>query len=64
MRPVPVPQLLGRVVEAELPVAGAAELYRDDKLDLSPEQCRQLEEILATLTAEVEQLQEGLAVAA
>lgn len=54
----------GRVVEAELPVAGAAGLYRDHKLDLSPEQSQQLEEILATLAAEVEQLQESLAVAA
>ena len=47
----------GRVVEAELPVARAAELYRDGRLDLSPEQSQQLEEILATLVAEVEQLQ-------
>jgi chromate reductase len=54
----------GRVVEAELPVASAAKLYRDGKLDLSPEQSQQLEEILATLAAEVEQLQESLAVAA
>ena len=54
----------GRVVEAELPVARAAELYRDGRLDLSPEQSQQLEEILATLVAEVEQLQESLAVAA
>ena len=54
----------GRVVEAELPVARAAELYRDGRLELSPEQSQQLEEILATLVAEVEQLQESLAVAA
>jgi len=48
----------GRVVEAELPVARAADLYRDGRLDLSPEQSHQLEEILATLVAEVEQLRE------
>ena len=54
----------GRVVEAELPVARAADLYRDGHLELSPEQSGQLEEILATLVSEVEQLQESLAVAA
>jgi chromate reductase len=54
----------GRVVEAELPVAKAADLYRDGRLDLSPEQSQELEEILATLVAEAEQLQESLAVAA
>ena len=48
----------GRVVEAELPVARAAELYRKGRLELSPEQSHQLEEILATLAAEVEQLRE------
>ena len=54
----------GRVVEAELPVARAQELYRDGRLELSPEQSQRLEEILATLAAEFEQLQESLAVAA
>jgi chromate reductase len=54
----------GRVLEAELPVARAAELYREGRLQLSPEQSQQLEEILATLVAEVEQLQQDLAVAA
>ncbi|MFL5832374.1 MAG: NADPH-dependent FMN reductase [Solirubrobacterales bacterium] len=54
----------GRVVEAELPVAKAADLYRGGRLDLSPEQSQQLEEILATLVSEVEQLQESLAAAA
>ncbi len=54
----------GRVIEAELPVARAADLYRDGRLDLSPEQSQQLEELLATLVSEVEQLQESLAVAA
>jgi chromate reductase, NAD(P)H dehydrogenase (quinone) len=48
----------GRVVEAELPVARAAQLYRDDRLELSPEQSQQLAEILATLVSEVEQLRE------
>jgi chromate reductase len=51
----------GRVVEAELPVAGAAQLYRDGKLDLSPEQSQQLEGLLSELVAEVEQLQELIA---
>ncbi|HYQ79012.1 MAG TPA: NAD(P)H-dependent oxidoreductase [Solirubrobacterales bacterium] len=54
----------GRVLETELPVARAAELYRDGRLELSPEQSQQLEEILATLVAEVEELQQDLAVAA
>jgi chromate reductase len=54
----------GRVVETELPVAKAADLYRDGRLDLSPEQSLELEEILATLVSEVEQLQESLAAAA
>jgi len=54
----------GRVIEAELPVARAAELFREGRLELSPEQSQQLEEILATLVAEVEQLQQDLAVAA
>lgn len=54
----------GRVLEAELPVAKAADLYRDGRLDLAPEQAQQLEEILATLVSEAEQLQQDLAVAA
>jgi chromate reductase len=54
----------GRVVEAELPVARAAELHRDGRLELSPEQSQHLEEILATLVAEVEQLRGSLAIAA
>jgi chromate reductase, NAD(P)H dehydrogenase (quinone) len=48
----------GRVVEGELPVARAAELYRDGRLELSPEQSEQLEGLLAELVAEVEQQQE------
>ncbi|HSS42672.1 MAG TPA: NADPH-dependent FMN reductase [Solirubrobacterales bacterium] len=54
----------GRVLEDELPVARAAELFHDGRLELSPEQSQQLEEILATLVAEAEQLRESLAVAA
>jgi chromate reductase len=54
----------GRVVEAELPVARAADLHRDGHLDLSPEQSHQLEEILATLVAEAEQLREPVPAAA
>jgi chromate reductase len=54
----------GRVVEGELPVARAAELHRDGHLDLSPEQSRQLEEILATLVSEAEQLRELVPAAA
>lgn len=53
----------GRVVQEELPVARAAELYRDGHLDLSPEQSHQLEEILATLVSEAEQLRELVPVA-
>jgi chromate reductase len=48
----------GRVVEAELPVARAKELYRDGRLELSPEQYEQLEEILNELAVAVEQLRE------
>ncbi len=44
----------GRVIEAELPVAHAAGLRHDDRLELPPEQAEQLEEILAELVAAVE----------
>lgn len=44
----------GRVVEAELPVAHAAELHRGDKLELIPEQAEHLEQILAELIAAAE----------
>jgi chromate reductase len=54
----------GRVVQEELPVAKAAEFYRDGHLDLSPEQSHQLEEILATLISEAEQLRELVPAAA
>ena len=53
----------GRVVEAELPVARAASL-RDGRLELSPEQSEQLEEILAELAVAVEQLRELVPAAA
>jgi chromate reductase, NAD(P)H dehydrogenase (quinone) len=51
----------GRVVERELPVARAAELYRDGRLELSPEQSEQLEGLLAELVSEVEQQRELVA---
>jgi chromate reductase, NAD(P)H dehydrogenase (quinone) len=51
----------GRVVEGELPVARAAELYRDGRLELSPEQSEQLEGLLAELVSEAEQLRELVA---
>jgi chromate reductase len=54
----------GRVVEAELPIARAAELYRNGRLELPPEQSEQLEGMLAELASEVEQLQQDLVVAA
>jgi chromate reductase, NAD(P)H dehydrogenase (quinone) len=54
----------GRVVERELPVARAAELMRNGRLELSPEQSEQLEGLLAELVSEVEQLQENLAAVA
>ncbi len=44
----------GRVLEAELPVAHAADLRQGDKLELGPEQAEQLEEILAELVAAAE----------
>lgn len=44
----------GRVVEAELPVAHAAELRHGDRLELAPEQSERLEEILAELVAAAE----------
>jgi chromate reductase, NAD(P)H dehydrogenase (quinone) len=48
----------GRVVEGELPVARAAELYRGGRLELAPEQSEELEGLLAELVAEVEQQRE------
>lgn len=54
----------GRVVEAELPVARVAELYKAGNLELSPEQSEQLEEILAELAVAVEQQRELVPAAA
>jgi chromate reductase len=51
----------GRVVQAELPVARAQERYRDGRLELAPEQSDRLEELLAELLSEVEELSEALA---
>jgi chromate reductase len=44
----------GRVIEAELPVARAKELFVSGHLELSPQQSEQLEEILAELVAAAE----------
>jgi chromate reductase len=44
----------GRVLEAELPVAHAADLREGDRLVLEPEQAEQLDEILAELVAAAE----------
>jgi chromate reductase len=49
----------GRVIEAELPVAQAKGLLVDDRLELSPQQSEQLEEILAELISEAE-IESGL----
>jgi len=54
----------GRVVEGELPVARAAELVRNGRLELSAEQSEQLEGLLAELISEVEQLRELIPAAA
>jgi chromate reductase, NAD(P)H dehydrogenase (quinone) len=53
----------GRVLEAELPVAGADRLLVDGRLELDPRQSEQLEELLAELAASVEEAQEFAAVA-
>jgi chromate reductase len=44
----------GRVLEAELPVAHAAELRQGSKLELDPDQAEQLEGILTELVAAIE----------
>ncbi len=54
----------GRVIEAELPVAHAHELLRDERLELEPVQAERLEEILAELVALAEPLAEHEPVAA
>jgi chromate reductase len=53
----------GRVIEAELPVGHARDLLVGDRLELSPEQSQELEEILAELVAQAE-IESGLAIAA
>jgi chromate reductase len=53
----------GRVVEAELPIGHAKDQLVGDRLELSPQQSEQLEEILAELVAQAE-IEAGLAVAA
>jgi chromate reductase, NAD(P)H dehydrogenase (quinone) len=52
----------GRVVEAELPVGHAKELLDGDRLELSPQQSEQLEELLAELISEAE-IESGLVAA-
>jgi len=52
----------GRVIEAELPVGHAKELLHGDRLELSPQQSEQLEEILAELVAQAE-IEAGLVAA-
>jgi len=51
----------GRVVDAELPVPHAAQVYEGGRLQLSPEQTEALDGLLAELISEVEQLQESAA---
>jgi chromate reductase len=48
----------GRVIETELPVAGADKLLVDGRLELDPGQAESLEEILAELVAAAEEAQE------
>jgi chromate reductase, NAD(P)H dehydrogenase (quinone) len=48
----------GRVIESELPVAGAGELLAGDRLELSPPQSEQLEQLLAELVAAAEEAEE------
>lgn len=50
----------GRVVESELPIPHAAQAFEDGRLQLSPEQAKALDELLAELVGEVEQLREAL----
>jgi chromate reductase len=49
----------GRVIETELPVALAGELLVDGRLELSPQQSEQLEELLAELIASAEEAEEA-----
>ncbi len=54
----------GRVIDAELPVAKASDLFADGRLQLPPAQSDQLEEILAELVAAAEVEEERMPVAA
>jgi chromate reductase, NAD(P)H dehydrogenase (quinone) len=51
----------GRVLEAELPVAHAQELYDGERLELPPEQADRLEEVLDELVASAERVAEPIA---
>ena len=48
----------GRVIETELPVAGADKLLADGRLELEPAQAERLEELLAELVASAEEAAE------
>lgn len=50
----------GRVVQTELPVPHAAQIYVDGRLQLSPEQAEALDGLLAELVSEVEELRAGM----
>ena len=54
----------GRVVQKELPVARAQEQYEEGRLELGRDQSEALQEILAELVSEVEELQGTEAVVA
>jgi chromate reductase len=49
----------GRVIETELPVAGADKLLVDGRLELEPQQAERLEELLAELIASAEEAEEA-----
>jgi chromate reductase len=51
----------GRVIAGELPIPRAQDHFEDGTLSLSPEQSKQLEEILAELVSEAEELAEVVA---
>jgi hypothetical protein len=48
----------GRVIETELPVARADQQYVDGRLELSPQQSDQLDELLAELVSAAEEAEE------
>ncbi|HEX5608702.1 MAG TPA: NADPH-dependent FMN reductase [Solirubrobacterales bacterium] len=51
----------GRVVEAELPVGRVQEIYAGGRVELRPDQAEQLDDLLARLASEVEELREAVA---